>query len=564
MIHVDHGQKGTVFIMKHLKKFGALILTVTLLISAFCVTANAKQSDMSAAFNRVLNGGQLVFNSVPPVDENDQTFYSALDDFMLENPDFSVNIVGNSTSKIKLILNYGQENEEAHVVDIVWRHTPKVWEKAKEIAKKLPGSGTTVNLTDMELVNYWAYYKPDSPRQTLVNYSGELKAILENTNFTLASQKHGGMSAPFVTFCGGPATLRHNKTTYYAIGAISARADHVIYIPENTANDKTALAAAAQKRIDDYIGKNVIKVTATNETVTGYYNGELADYDRRLAEAEEELPKITAALNAENAKPENQRDQSLIDQYAGKVFDYEQIIENTAQWKQEFMDDFAEGGYFHFLKKAEGDFIFEAKVSDRTFKFIVMKDDDKLTAPTYTSVDFETQVSVSTDSAEVPLDTVVEVDRLTDGEEYDRICKAIEADDNETYDIRLHSDTLDNRVTKLANGKFLVRIPVPERFKGKRLHILYVDADNRVTEHSATEKDGYACFETDHFSIYTLAVGDGIKSDITYENNAQSGVTDGSGNEGGSNLILWIVIGVVLAAGAAVTVVFIVKKKKLK
>lgn len=498
--------------MNGFKKVVSFFLVFALIVSSalttFCTVAYADKKDMSNAFKKVLNGGKLVLNSAPPADIDDQIFYSALDDFMLENPEFQVNIVDDSTTKIKLIRDIGEEAEESHVVEIVWKYNEKVLGKAKEVAKKLPQSGALLTLTDLEMVNYWVYYDPTSQRETIVNYSGELKALVENTNFSIASQSHGGAQLPFYTFRGGPAMLRHNKTTYYAVGAISARAQHIIYVSESTADTKQALLEAVQKRIDEYIGKGVIEVIATDETVIDYYNGEIAGFDTALEEATKELPKVQAMLDAENAKEEATRNQELIDRYTNEIFEYEQIVATTPEQKQVFIDDFKEGGMLCFLKNAVGGFIFEAKVvgKETSFQFVVGRDNKKLVAPSYECIDVETEISVSTDSAEVPLDTLVEVDKLVDGAEHDRICQVIGAKDNELFDIKLHSDSQGKHITKLKNGKFLVKIPIPEKFKGKNVKIVYVDANNTITEYEVAEKDGSACFETDHFSIYALTV----------------------------------------------------------
>ena len=58
--------------------------------------------------------------------------------------------------------------------------------------------------------------------------------------------------------------------------------------------------------------------------------------------------------------------------------------------------------------------------------------------------------------------------------------------------------------------------PVPEKYEGKELIVYYVNTSNIVTPYDVTVKDGYATFETDHFSTYTLttianpATGDNV------------------------------------------------------
>lgn len=185
---------------------------------------------------------------------------------------------------------------------------------------------------------------------------------------------------------------------------------------------------------------------------------------------------------------------------------YAQIaINSQTGYKQYFTESFREDGDLYFLNSAEGGYLFDVKIGEETYQFIVIKDDTKLAVPTYASVDLSTSVEVKTNSSEVPLDTAVEVEKLTSGEEYSRIIKAIGTESGEMFEIKLYSSSLDKYITKLENGKFEVKLPVPEKFQNKTLAVYYVDADNKVTEHQVTVKDGFASFVTDHFSIYTLA-----------------------------------------------------------
>ena len=74
-------------------------------------------------------------------------------------------------------------------------------------------------------------------------------------------------------------------------------------------------------------------------------------------------------------------------------------------------------------------------------------------------------------------------------------------------------------IEKLDNGKFEVRIPIPESMKGKTLIVYYFASDG--TKHPY-EVDGYAVFETDHFSTYTLAEKVGVDTPDTYDGIATS------------------------------------------
>ena len=60
-------------------------------------------------------------------------------------------------------------------------------------------------------------------------------------------------------------------------------------------------------------------------------------------------------------------------------------------------------------------------------------------------------------------------------------------------------------VSKLEDGTFEVRIPVPDNLKGKELVAYYTSSDGKTEEYKVEVKDGYAIFRTNHFSVYTLA-----------------------------------------------------------
>ena len=212
--------------------------------------------------------------------------------------------------------------------------------------------------------------------------------------------------------------------------------------------------------------------------------------------------KSAAASFAFSAKSEAERDWNA-------YWDAKFTLEQTPGYKQYFIDSFSDGGDLCFLENAAGDFFFNVEVieTEESYKFVIIKDDNKLTVPSHSTVDLNTSVSVSTDSTLVPLDTVIEVNKLTEGTDYDRIIEVLNVEEDETFDIKLHSGSLDKYVTKLEDGKFEVKIPIPEKFNGKKnLIVYYVDENNTPIPYTATIDEEANCvtFLTDHFSIYTL------------------------------------------------------------
>ena len=138
---------------------------------------------------------------------------------------------------------------------------------------------------------------------------------------------------------------------------------------------------------------------------------------------------------------------------------------------------------------------------------------------TVKTVDVSSGVEVYTDGV-IPLDTLIHVARITSGDEYDKIVKLLKITNVDMFDLSLSTSSNNEMITKLDNGKFRVKLPIKDEFKNKELKVYYVDEDDKVEEYAVTISDDgkYAIFETDHFSIYTLAAGEAIKNPKTGDN----------------------------------------------
>lgn len=177
--------------------------------------------------------------------------------------------------------------------------------------------------------------------------------------------------------------------------------------------------------------------------------------------------------------------------------------------------------------------------------FGVNKDSSKINnTVSFKSSDLITNVSVETDG-DIPLDTIIGVNHITSGDTYDKLMSVLSIDDGEVFDISLNSIAQKKNITKLDNGKFLVKIPVPSKYEGKDLIVYYVDDSKTVTSYEVTVKDGYATFETDHFSTYTLTIN-------SNENTVSNPKT-------GDNIINYVIM-LLLSLGALI--VIYTKKKK--
>lgn len=274
----------------------------------------------------------------------------------------------------------------------------------------------------------------------------------------------------------------------YINQTIGVLGNHIIYVPTETESTREALAAAVQKRVDEYVGKGKVKITAGEGTIEDYYNNYSS---KHIAELENKIA-------AEKAK--EKPNQNLICQY-----------ENEIDWYKDYVERYVKESYnnpegeHYFLQSAEGNYWFVATINGVDYEFIVIKDSDSMIVPQYKTSDLKTDIEISSTSTSVPLDTFVEANKLIEGAEYEKIIKILGIKENETFDINLFSKSLAKYIKKLDDGNFEVKIPVPEKFKNKELVVYYVDENNKVEEYEVEIKDGCAVFKTNHFSTYTLA-----------------------------------------------------------
>ena len=149
----------------------------------------------------------------------------------------------------------------------------------------------------------------------------------------------------------------------------------------------------------------------------------------------------------------------------------------------------------------DGNF-YNVKIGTVTYKFYIMKGtEEQLEFPAYKRIDIDSKVEVKTSDSSIPLDTSLKVIKVED----EAIKDKLGTEKYLAYDFKLHSDGINSNITQLENGKFLVSIPIPKEFEGKSLIVYYINSTDKVEKHEVTVKDGYATFETDHFSVYILA-----------------------------------------------------------
>lgn len=314
------------------------------------------------------------------------------------------------------------------------------------------------DITDMSLINYYISANTkgldDSVVNRTISYSETLRNMFGGANMTYSLDLRAGTSyLPFSTSAFGGLLFNYEGIVYGFAEQVGIKFIEAIYVPSDTVLSDAALIAAANTRIKEYLPNSNITITAGDSL------------DTFLNEYYEQL-------------------------------DFSELIDTTKTTDKSYLVNF-------------GSF---------SVPFVIVADSSKMTNPEFATSDLNTDVTISSEETSIPLDTIVSVSELDEeGEIYQELLRLIGADKMISYDLRLFSKAKNNNITKLDNGKFLVSIPVPSEFEGKTLIVYYVNAKNEKEAYEVTVKDGYASFETDHFSIYSLTEKVGEANPQTYD-----------------------------------------------
>lgn len=340
------------------------------------------------------------------------------------------------------------------------------------------------NLNDLALINYYISANSKTLNDNIVNrtfnFSESYKNFFRSSNITNTIEFRAGTSyLPFSTLAFGGMVFYYNGTAYGAFESIGIKLIESLYVPSNTELTDAALITAAERRIDEYLPNSNISITAGNP-LSGYMD----EFDEPI--------------------------------------DFSGYIDLSKTTNKTYLVDF-------------GSFI---------VPFVIVADSTKMTTPSFSTNDLMTNVGIVSNESSVPLDSIINVDELDEeSEEYQRLAQLIGAEKMKSYDLALFSETKNSNITRLDNGKFLVSIPIPTELEGKTLIVYYVNAQNEKEAHEVTIKDGFATFETNHFSTYSL-------TEKTEENpQTFDGITS------------YVIIGIISLTGFAGTLLYINNKR---
>lgn len=446
------------------------------LIAALLFLPNVFAEELSDTFKSVTKDGKFIVNSVPPL-EGDEPYVYLIEGNIQRQGEEDIEYYYDTTNgtigvkmetcnatytKCTFVRYDSMHNEvESHELDIVYNYDEDI---NNDLGEMLANVADSYEVIDLEVINAWL-----NEGVSLINFSGDFKHDIGYKNFSIVVA--AGAEEPLLTARMGMARFEYNGISYRNIGFLAAEMAHLIYVPTDTEDDD--ILATAQARIDNYVG-----------------SGKVILSEASIDDAIEEYADSWTAFDAEN--------------HTG-ITHADRVNEATSY----FNDTLASYGSAKLYK---------ATIGSKSYYLGITKDDNGMYDPEYVTSDIATNVTVVSEDGNVPLDALVDVKVLTEGELYDKIQSIVNPEDGETYDISLFSSSKNGYVTKLDNGEFQVWIPISDELLGKELKVYYVNEDGTVEEHEVTVEGDYAVFTTNHFSAYTLASGANIVAPNTLDN----------------------------------------------
>ena len=400
---------------------------------------------------------------VKSIEPDDNNYFAIFEEIEINN-DINIQNCNETYTKCSATDFSGNYYPNVTINYIYDKNTKKV---VDSIVSKL--EERVYNVSDLEIISYWLN------GGSILYYSNDLMSTLGYKNFeNFSFDVRAGDNSSFNTVEAGILKFIYNDTIYFMADFVEVDGNNIIYVEDNTSDND--LMKSAQTRIDNYFGKDKVKLVDTGK-LEEFLNSYVLD------------------------------NQDIIDE----MYEYNESMKNlpgyVAKTKEEIANQLKEemrSMVSDILK--ENEHIYKVIIGDNTYYTLIRSDSSKMVETTYRTSDILTDVSISSSNKTIPYDALVNVRKITDGETYKKILDILKLTNSEMYDLKLFSKSLDNYVSKLVNGSFEVKIPIKDEYKNKNLIAYYVDDNGKVTEYEVTVKDGYAIFNTDHFSIYTLGV----------------------------------------------------------
>lgn len=188
-------------------------------------------------------------------------------------------------------------------------------------------------------------------------------------------------------------------------------------------------------------------------------------------------------------------------EYAGQIADVD--FESQVLQLEDIVD----------VKKTLGEY-YQLTIDGDKHYFFIAKDSSKIKKPKMNTKDVNTDILISTDSSDVPLDTKISAVIIdSNSNEYKEFIKHLKIEKGLVVDLKLFSDSINKNISKLDNHKFKVYIPLTDELKTLDLMAYYIKDNDEIENYNVSIEGNYLVFETNHFSTYII--GGNTKHSIT-------------------------------------------------
>ena len=432
-------------------------------------------SDLDAIYNKIAKNGKVELDCV---DASDSDFSETMISAALANKyvfDGFWIYGGHYDGKDTLTISSGEKWKQYDVTYVYQKANEFAKRKVSEVVKKMNYTRNEIFkdynkrfiVEDLESINY--LYSTRNVKDnadvlnSIVNYSSKIHKLADNANIDfIFDVRAGGTDSDFYEMNMGPIDISYNGIIYDYVDPIGYALTKIIYVPDDTEKTREAFIKAAKERINKYLKGVNVEIT---------YGGKLSDLEE--------------------------------EQYSWNYFDMDT---QTSTLIKLFDFDRTNGEWY------------KIKIDEREYPYFILTGSDKMNTPYVKTVDVNTNVYVTTDAYEAPLDSRISANRIDENSEiYKLFSKKLNIIKGLIYNISMYSTSLDTYVSKLSNGNFKVYIPVTSEVAKKSLVAVYLKDDGTKEEYKVSIENGYAVFETNHFSTYALIEKKDTNPD-TYDN----------------------------------------------
>lgn len=288
------------------------------------------------------------------------------------------------------------------------------------------------------------------------------------------------------------------------------------------------------------------------DTVLGIFkNGIL--YDIKSIGSEDAFPVVNV--------PKDVSDEEFNDFVSSKIKEH-YLVDNRDNWT---ISNITKGARYNEIDIQNGYTVYLTYLDNEPIEcYIIVNREYEVD-----TTDTKTNIKLKTTSNVVPEDTTLVVEKIITGDSYNTVVATLgdTIDKFALYDITLKS----NGAKVQPNGKVKISIPIPDEFNKEKLVVYRINEDGTKEKYDVkienVEGKDYATFETDHFSLYTLAMekNETTKNEVEVEEstnqnaNKNENKLDDTPKTGNANLIIYVLPIIVISL---IAIVVLKKNKK--